>query len=197
MRQWVEIKAKRREPRCVKGLEFHSKHRFVAVQVYIPDKLLAIIAKGKEESVCLGRREKRKTPVCLKAYSYTCFFSGWDEIYFPSLPPTFVSTHCAMYILFCFYFLATLSSYCLWYKQTEGEKQFMFPCTLLVSLSSGVIGYQPSWAEKADAVSMIQRAVSITEGLLERASGRQLYIIISEVAYIVLLGVKVERDVCS
>lgn len=71
----------------------------------------------------------------------------------------------------------------------------MFPCTLLVSLSSGVIGYQPSWAEKADAVSIIQRAVSITEGLLEKASERQLCIIISEVAYIAILGVKLERDV--
>lgn len=196
MRQWVEIKAKRREPRWAKGPEFHSKQRFVAVQVYIPDKLLAIIAKGKEESVCLGEERKERLQCVLKPVLILVFF--WLRWNILSFPATYICFYPLCHVHPVLFLLSrTLSSYCLWYKQTEGEKQFMFRCTLLVSLSSGVIGYEPSWAEKADAVSMIQRAMSITEGLLERASGRQLYIIISEVAYIELLGVKVERDVWS
>ena len=70
----------------------------------------------------------------------------------------------------------------------------MFLCPLWVSLSPAVIGHQPTGPEIADAVSMVQRAVSMTEGLLERASVMQLYIIISEVWHIGLLGVQVERD---
>lgn len=57
-----------------------------------------------------------------------------------------------------------------------------------------VTDHQPTWAKTAEAVNMLQRTVRMTEGLLERATVRDLYVIISEVGYIGLLGVQVVRD---
>jgi hypothetical protein len=51
-------------------------------------------------------------------------------------------------------------------------------------LLPGVIGYQPTRVEEAEMVSRIQTALSITEGLPETASVRQLYFSVPEVGYI-------------
>lgn len=73
MRLWVEIKVKRRKLDDLKALSSIANTEFAASQGQVLGKLLPVTHKGKEESVCLGRREKIKTPVSLSACSYTCF----------------------------------------------------------------------------------------------------------------------------